>query len=80
MLKQVYHICLFGAGLFGLFCFVNPGNGNMSGEEPSPARTPTEELASFQIEPGLKIQLVASEPMVQDPVVTTFDAMDGSGS
>lgn len=74
MLEQVYRLCLFGAGLFGLFCFVDPRNGNKQEEDPSPARTPTEELASFQIEPGLKIQLVASEPMVQDPVVTTFDA------
>ena len=74
MFKQVYRMCLFSAVLFGLFCFVNPGNGNKPPEDPSPALTPTEELASFQVEPGLQIQLVASEPMVQDPVVTTFDA------
>lgn len=59
--------------LWGLLsCKVNLGNKQEEG--PSPARTPTEELASFQIEPGLKIQLVAAEPMVQDPVVITFDA------
>lgn len=40
---------------------------------PSPAKTPEEELTSFQLEAGLKIQLVASEPMVQEPVVITFD-------
>ena len=40
---------------------------------PSPAKTPQEELATFKLEPGLKIQLVASEPMVQEPVVITFD-------
>ncbi len=40
---------------------------------PSPALTPAQALKSFQLEPGLKIQLVASEPMVQDPVVMTFD-------
>ena len=74
MFKYVYRCCLFGAGLLGLFYCVNPGNGNKPDEGPSPARTPKEELASFQVEPGLKIQLVASEPMVQDPVVTTFDA------
>ncbi len=32
---------------------------------PSPAKSPAEELASFQVEPGLKIQLVAAEPLVQ---------------
>ncbi len=45
----------------------------MREESPSPVRTPAEELATFQLEPGLKIQLVAAEPMVQDPVVITFD-------
>lgn len=42
-------------------------------EGPSPAKTPAEEKLTFQLEPGLKIQLVASEPMIQAPVVVTFD-------
>lgn len=42
-------------------------------EDPSPPKTPAEELATFQVEPGFKIQLVAAEPMVQDPVVIQFD-------
>lgn len=45
----------------------------VSREGPSPALTPEEALESFQVEPGLKIQLVAAEPMIQDPVVSTFD-------
>ena len=49
-------------------------NNNASSDQgPSPARTPSEELTTFQLSAGLKIQLVASEPMVQDPVVITFD-------
>jgi mono/diheme cytochrome c family protein/glucose/arabinose dehydrogenase len=40
---------------------------------PSPERTPAEELSSFQVADGLEVQLVASEPMVQDPVVILFD-------
>lgn len=40
---------------------------------PSPAQTPEEELTSFEISPDLSIQLVASEPMIQDPVVISFD-------
>lgn len=43
-------------------------------EGPSPAQSPEEELATFQIEPGLKIELVAAEPLVEEPVVITFDA------
>ena len=45
----------------------------VSKKGPSPELSPEEALESFQIEPGLKVQLVASEPMVQDPVVCTFD-------
>ncbi len=41
--------------------------------EYSPARTPAEELATFQLVPGLRIELVAGEPLVEDPVVITFD-------
>jgi len=41
-------------------------------EDSSPPESPSEELATFQLEPGLTIQLVAAEPMVQDPVVITF--------
>ncbi|SFA99286.1 DUF7133 domain-containing protein [Algoriphagus aquimarinus] len=40
---------------------------------PSPARSAQEELETFQLESGLKIQLVAAEPMVEDPVFITFD-------
>ena len=42
--------------------------------EPSPAKSPEEELATFQVEPGFKVQLVAAEPMVQEPVALSFDA------
>ena len=41
--------------------------------EPSPALSPEEELKTFQLEQGLELRLVAAEPMVQDPVVCTFD-------
>lgn len=39
-----------------------------------PPLTPDEALESFQTEPGLKVELVASEPMVQDPIFISFDA------
>ncbi len=42
--------------------------------EPSPAKSPEAELATFQVEPGFKVQLVAAEPMVQEPVALSFDA------
>ncbi|MCC9607905.1 HEAT repeat domain-containing protein [Blastopirellula sp. JC732] len=44
-------------------------------DEKTPApRSPEEELAAFKIEPGYKIELVASEPLVMDPVAIAFDA------
>lgn len=39
----------------------------------SPIRTALEEMSTFQIEPGFKVQLVASEPMIEDPVLIQFD-------
>ncbi len=42
--------------------------------EPSPALSPEEELKSFRLAPGLKIELVAAEPLVQEPVVIQFDS------
>ena len=44
-----------------------------SQDGPSPELSPEDEQETFQVEPGLKVQLVASEPMVEDPVVFTFD-------
>ncbi len=40
----------------------------------SPARSPEEELLTFQIEKGFEVQLVAAEPMVEAPVHIQFDA------
>lgn len=42
-------------------------------EGPSPPKEAYEERETFQLETGLKIELVAAEPMVQDPVVIAFD-------
>lgn len=40
----------------------------------SPALSPDEALETFQLaDPNLTVQLVASEPLVQDPVAITFD-------
>ncbi|RMG32461.1 MAG: hypothetical protein D6725_17595 [Planctomycetota bacterium] len=38
-----------------------------------PPRSPQQELASFEIEPGVRIELVAAEPLVFDPVAIAFD-------
>lgn len=39
----------------------------------APALTPEESLRAFQLEAGLRIELVAAEPLVVDPVAFAFD-------
>lgn len=38
----------------------------------APALSPADALKAFQVAPGFRIELVASEPLVQDPVAMTF--------
>lgn len=62
-------VCVGLVGTASLFALL----GTEQKDVPAPSKTPTEEAKTFQLEPGFKIQLVASEPMVQAPVVVTFD-------
>lgn len=39
----------------------------------SPARSPEEALASFELVDGFEIELVAAEPLIEDPVIIDFD-------
>ncbi|MCI0392183.1 MAG: c-type cytochrome [Acidobacteria bacterium] len=41
---------------------------------PSPPRKPEEALKSFRVAPGFRVELVAAEPLVVDPVALTWDA------
>ncbi|HKS37843.1 MAG TPA: c-type cytochrome, partial [Verrucomicrobiae bacterium] len=40
---------------------------------PAPVLPPSEALKSFKLQPGFRIELVASEPLVHDPVQIAFD-------
>jgi mono/diheme cytochrome c family protein/glucose/arabinose dehydrogenase len=40
---------------------------------PSPVLSPEDALKSFKLQPGFQIQLVAAEPMVNEPVAIQFD-------
>ena len=71
--KPAYAVWLLRAGLLGLLG-ATISLRNPLDDGPSPPRTPDAERATFQVEPGLTVQLVAAEPMVQDPVVLNFDA------
>jgi len=38
-----------------------------------PVLTPAQELKTFHMAPGYQVQLVASEPLVKDPILAEFD-------
>lgn len=57
----------------GLFCLSCKNSVPLPETLDSPARTPEEELKTFQIEPGFDVQLVASEPLVESPIIIHFD-------
>jgi len=40
---------------------------------PSPPLSPEDALKSFTLQPGFKIELVASEPLIHDPIAIAFD-------
>jgi mono/diheme cytochrome c family protein/glucose/arabinose dehydrogenase len=41
---------------------------------PAPVLTPEQALKAFKLEPGFRIEVVAAEPLVHDPVAMSFDA------
>lgn len=74
--------------LCGLALVLGPSalaqNGDRKGEQqpplpedlvvpPAPLLSPSEQLETFALEPGLTIELVAAEPLVVDPVQIVFD-------
>ena len=40
---------------------------------PAPARSAAEQLKTFRVAPGFRVELVAADPMVQDPIIMHFD-------
>src|SRR3954465_11241147 len=51
-----------------------PTNEPKRGTEGVPPQTPEKALGSFRTKPGLKVELVASEPQVQSPVAIDWGA------
>ncbi|MDB6064715.1 MAG: dehydrogenase [Pedosphaera sp.] len=78
MFKAIIQILLFA--LVGLQP-LGAQQGDKAGEEqkqpsfpvpPSPSLTPEEALKTFKLAPGFRIELVASEPLIEDPVAIAF--------
>ncbi|MEW6306454.1 MAG: c-type cytochrome [Verrucomicrobiota bacterium] len=79
MLIRLLLLCVFSGGL----AFAQQGD--KPGEvqkplvpkeliPPSPVLSPEQALKSFKLAPGFRIELVAAEPLVHDPVAIQFDA------
>jgi mono/diheme cytochrome c family protein/glucose/arabinose dehydrogenase len=49
------------------------GQNNGPKVPPSPALSPADEMKTFKIAAGYRVQLVAAEPLVHDPVALSFD-------
>lgn len=61
-------------GILGIICLGFACTPNETDwEDNSEPKSPLEELKTFQVEDGFEVQLVAYEPMVQDPIFLTFD-------
>src|SRR5262245_42288873 len=67
--------------LLAVLCTVSSvlvGDGHAQSSDPRRANareplTPVEALASFELEPGYRIELAAAEPLTRDPVAIAFD-------
>ena len=63
-IRSLLHLILL-AGVLGYSCSDDQG--------PSPPKSPSKELMTFITAEEMNIELVASEPMVQEPVILKFD-------
>lgn len=75
MLKLLILLTLFPQQSGGLLDAVNSQRGGRHwiDQTPAPAKSPAESQQNFQIDPGNRIELVAAEPLVLDPVWIDFD-------
>lgn len=52
----------------------NKGGRHWVDDATPPPKSAAEQLTTFQVEPGFRLELVAAEPLVKDPVAIAFDA------
>src|SRR5680860_1088064 len=65
--RKNLHVFIFGIFLLFVGCQQNPDS-NLS-----KSNSAEEALSTFEVEPGFKIELVASEPLINDPVDMEID-------
>src|SRR5438128_8517807 len=71
-----------GVSAMAAWLWAGPPGGDLAKQQPkyhikeippAPVRTPEEELRTFKLPPGFRMELVAAEPMVEEPIALTFD-------
>ncbi len=68
------HLCVLSALLFTASCVSSAAERDArSADQGHPRLSPDEALASFELEPGYRIELAAAEPLIRDPVAIAFD-------
>jgi len=78
--SSLFLATLLAPPAFGQVLGNPPDEGNFTAFAPpadlplSPVRTPEEQQGTFQLPPGFRIELIAAEPLVHDPVAIAFDA------
>src|SRR5438552_2149060 len=78
MNRSMYSLALTLAALLAQMGMPNPARAQVPAPQPASAASgqplsPVEALASIRLEPGLRVELVAAEPTVVDPVALAFD-------
>ena len=72
-----------GVSAMAAWLWAGPPGGDLAKQKPkyhikeipsAQVRTPEEELKTFKLPPGFRIELVAAEPMVEEPIALTFDS------
>src|SRR5690242_3350889 len=67
------HALLLSLAILGQLWFTHAGELVKKDNGPPAPLSPKDEQKTFQIAPGLRMELVACEPQIQSPVAMTFD-------
>src|SRR5215207_1826113 len=68
-----YLLRLLTAATVSIVSFSLAAQTNPPSTQPTPYLSPAEELKTFHLPPGYRMELVVSDPIIREPVVTVFD-------
>src|SRR5689334_8201222 len=68
-----FFLRLFATAIISGFPFFVAAETNQAPSQPTPYLSPADELKTFHLPPGYRMELVVSDPIIREPVVTVFD-------